>query len=253
MSIKDVIERNFSRSAEKYEAYCDVQNYAAKNLIKLAEGQDVSSILDIGCGPGNYTRLLREKFAKAAITGIDISGQMISIAKSRGIDGDIKFIKGDIETAEFVQKFDLVTSNASLQWLGDFEGAVGKFKKMLSEKGYTLFSLFGQGTFKELNFALKAIDCENLIMSQSFASRDAIERALKQNFGQVHVTEEFLKKEYGSLLEFLNVIKYTGTRGVGLKGKSLNKGDISRVESIYKKKFGSIIVTYQIFYCMAKG
>jgi malonyl-CoA O-methyltransferase len=253
MSIKDIIERNFSRSAERYEAYCQVQNYAAGNLIKLAEAGSAANILDIGCGPGNYTRLLRERFAEASITGVDISKDMIRVAKSRGGDRKTRFIAGDAETMEFEGKFDLVTSNASLQWLGDFAGAVGKFKRMLSESGYMLFSSFGPGTFEELDWALKEIGRDVSIMSQSFIGREAIEGILAKDFGHVHAAEELVKKEYESLWELLNAIKYTGTRGAGLMGKSLGKREISELEKIYKTKFGGIIVTYQIFYCRAKG
>lgn len=59
------------------------------------------SILEIGCGTGNYTKILLERGYK--VTAIDISGEMLEIAKEKC---STKFLEGDIRTIKIDNKFD---------------------------------------------------------------------------------------------------------------------------------------------------
>ena len=59
------------------------------------------NILDIGCGTGNYTKILLERGYK--VTAIDISGEMLEIAREKC---SAEFIKGDIRTIKINDKFD---------------------------------------------------------------------------------------------------------------------------------------------------
>ncbi|MCQ8276841.1 trans-aconitate 2-methyltransferase [Acetobacteraceae bacterium KSS8] len=75
--------------------------------------------IDLGCGPGNSTALLRARFPDAVLSGLDSSPDMLDAARKRL--ADVRFAQGDIaawaldETAHY----DLVFSNAALQWLPD--------------------------------------------------------------------------------------------------------------------------------------
>lgn len=76
------------------------------------------SIIDLGCGPGNSTQVLRDRFPDAALTGLDSSPEMIAAARARR--PDIEWRTGDIARwAQDGERYDLVFSNAALQWLGD--------------------------------------------------------------------------------------------------------------------------------------
>lgn len=59
------------------------------------------SILEIGCGTGNYTKILLERGYK--VTAIDISGEMLEIAREKC---STKFLEGDIRTIKIDDKFD---------------------------------------------------------------------------------------------------------------------------------------------------
>src|SRR5438094_590874 len=73
-------------------------------------------IVDLGCGPGNSTGLLRERWPEATITGLDSSADMLDAAR-RDYPG-IEFIGGDIAKWAPAEPYDLVFSNAALQWVG---------------------------------------------------------------------------------------------------------------------------------------
>lgn len=72
------------------------------------------TILDAGCGPGNSTEVLRRRWPQAAITGQDLSAEMIAQARERHPEGN--WVEGDLRDFRG-GPFDLVFSNAVLQWI----------------------------------------------------------------------------------------------------------------------------------------
>ncbi len=80
---KQTLIKNFSKYAYAYDKYADVQNTAAFELISQIRENGFKSILEIGCGTGNYTAILRQKFKIAKIKAVDISGKMIEIARNK--------------------------------------------------------------------------------------------------------------------------------------------------------------------------
>lgn len=74
-----------------------------------------SQIVDLGCGPGNSTELLRKRFPEASITGIDSSTEMLLEARKRLPSAT--FIESDASTWEPAEKTDLVFANALFQWI----------------------------------------------------------------------------------------------------------------------------------------
>jgi trans-aconitate 2-methyltransferase len=82
--------------------------------IDLASRIDLDSpaaIIDLGCGPGNSTRVLRERWPAAHITGLDSSTAMIE--KARQTSDAIDWRIGDIQTSYQPNRFDLIFANAS--------------------------------------------------------------------------------------------------------------------------------------------
>lgn len=87
----------------------------ALDLAKRIEHHDPAEIVDLGCGPGNGTAVLRSVFPKAMLKGIDNSPNMIEKAKKA--HPDIEFNLGDVQ--DLNGKYDLIFSNACLQWIPD--------------------------------------------------------------------------------------------------------------------------------------
>jgi trans-aconitate 2-methyltransferase len=92
------------------------------DLVNRVELTDPSSIVDIGCGPGNSTRVLRERWPKARIIGLDNSPQMIEKARSTypGEEWDL----ADAASWSPDENFDLIFSNATLQWIPDHDALI---------------------------------------------------------------------------------------------------------------------------------
>ena len=89
----------------------------AVELLARVPLENIEYVADLGCGPGNSTALLHQRWPAARITGIDSSPAMI--AEARSALPDCQFVEADIRNWQPVQALDLIFANASLQWLPD--------------------------------------------------------------------------------------------------------------------------------------
>lgn len=88
------------------------------DLAARIDKENCNRIIDIGCGSGMSTFALRNKYPKAEIIGVDLSKNMLE--KAQELLPNVKFIQRDCsESLEDLGKFDIVFSNAFLQWLPD--------------------------------------------------------------------------------------------------------------------------------------
>ncbi|MDP9655558.1 UNVERIFIED_ORG: trans-aconitate 2-methyltransferase [Pseudomonas putida] len=106
-----------SWSAKQYVAFEDERTRPARDLLAAIPTGDVRSAIDIGCGPGNSTELLVERFASATVRGLDSSTDMIEAARKRL--PQVQFDIADIDTWNDAGPFDVIFANAVLQWLPD--------------------------------------------------------------------------------------------------------------------------------------
>lgn len=103
------------------------------DLITKINPADPKSIIDIGCGPGNSTQMLVNRWPKAQITGLDSSPAMIKNAKQNYPNQ--KWIVADALVYNSEIEYDIVFSNAVIQWIPNHEKLLKKFHGMLSFNG----------------------------------------------------------------------------------------------------------------------
>lgn len=247
------ITNNFSRYAHLYDKYADVQNKAAFELIKSLKRNSFSRVLELGCGTGNYTLMLRDRFKEAKIKALDISAEMIKVAQNKLKNKDVEFMIADAERITADEDFDLITSNACFQWLNDLGKALQGYAKSLQRGGMVYFSTFGPRTFCELNTALKSVLKESSVISVYFCKNDSLKTMLKDNFKSVKINEVCYQESFANLKGLLEKIKYSGIRGNGL-GKKVYFGRtlLEKLENVYLDRFGGICVTYQVFFCQGE-
>ncbi|MFC0140703.1 trans-aconitate 2-methyltransferase [Erwinia mallotivora] len=105
----------------------------AKELLDRVPLKTVHSAVDLGCGPGNSTALLREAWPDALITGVDSSQAMLEQALKRL--PDCQFRQVDIRGWHADKPLDLIYANASLQWLPDHAQLLPHLVTQLSPRG----------------------------------------------------------------------------------------------------------------------
>ena len=119
------------------------------DYVKLAPRR----ILDAGSGPPQ--RLLRKRYAGAAVVALDSSLAMLREAK--GFFGKPMRVCGDIAALPLGDgQFDLVWSNMALHWVADPALALQNFHRVLAAKGLVMFSTLGPDTLRELREAAGA-------------------------------------------------------------------------------------------------
>ncbi len=246
--------RNFSRSACLYDQHADMQEKIGLELAGQIKKKDFLKILELGCGTGNYTLLLRNKFKASSIKAVDISDKMIDVAKEKLQGRGIEFVVGDAEDLILGSDFDLITSNACFQWFRALEKTLLRCKSILKKNGEIFFSTFGPRTFIELNLSLESVLDGNSIAVDEFMPKEKIKQILSRDFKAVKLREVKFKKSFVDVKDLLDKIKYTGTGGGGLERKMyFSRGLLKEIEKAYLEKFKEVVATYQVFFCQAKA
>jgi trans-aconitate 2-methyltransferase len=122
-----------SWSAKQYVAFEDERTRPARDLLAAIPPVDARLAIDIGCGPGNSTQLLVERFANATVRGLDSSADMIEAARQRL--PQVRFDTADIDTWNEPGPFDVIFANAVLQWLPDHATLLPALASRLTQGG----------------------------------------------------------------------------------------------------------------------
>jgi trans-aconitate 2-methyltransferase len=121
--------------AVQYLKYAEERARPFFDLLARVPREQANVIADLGCGPGNLTQVLTERWPSARVIGVDSSPEMLEQAKPLAVPGRLDFVQADISVWSPEQPVDLIVSNAALQWVGDHQALLGRFAGMLSPGG----------------------------------------------------------------------------------------------------------------------
>ena len=102
---------------ERYLTYADERGRPFAELLARVGAAAPRTVVDLGCGPGNLTTLLADRWPDAHVTGLDSSPQMVE--RARAVDPRIAFEVADLRDWPGVggRDVDVLVSNATLQWV----------------------------------------------------------------------------------------------------------------------------------------
>ncbi|MFJ2444015.1 trans-aconitate 2-methyltransferase [Streptomyces sp. NPDC087658] len=110
-------------------------------------------IADLGCGPGNVTALLADRWPAARITGLDNSPEMLERARIEYAGptpggGSLDFLPADAAhwTPDPAEPYGLIVSNAALQWVPDHADSFAGWIEALAPGGTFAFQVPGNFT-----------------------------------------------------------------------------------------------------------
>jgi trans-aconitate 2-methyltransferase len=118
----------------QYLKFAEERSRPCRDLAARVEVAAPRSIIDLGCGPGNSAEVLAARWPQAAITGLDSSAAMIDAARAASPCYEWR-IRDISEWAAGEQRFDLVFSNAALQWVGDHAELFPQLLSRVAEGG----------------------------------------------------------------------------------------------------------------------
>jgi trans-aconitate 2-methyltransferase len=123
-----------SWNPNQYEKFKNERTQPFFDLIDMLENGSDKRIIDLGCGSGELTADLHKRFKGAKTVGLDSSQKMLEKASAFESDS-LKFVKGDILTWKPKSHFDIIVSNAALQWCPGHKDVFKKLKEALNPRG----------------------------------------------------------------------------------------------------------------------
>lgn len=131
---------------ERYLAFRDERSRPFTELVARIPG-DAETIVDLGCGPGHLTPVLRGRWPGAHIVGIDSSVEMIDRANRENTDPRVAYQFGDVRdwaqsgASYGADPVDLIVSNATFQWVPEQLELIPRLRDQLAPGGRLAFSV----------------------------------------------------------------------------------------------------------------
>ena len=104
-----------SWDTDQYFKFADHRLRPAIDLLARVGAERPGRVVDLGCGAGNITRLLADRWPGAQVIGVDPSPEML--ARARADHPDLTFVKADAAAWTPDTPLDVLYSNAALHWL----------------------------------------------------------------------------------------------------------------------------------------
>ena len=252
---KELVRDNFSRAADSYDDYAVVQDYMGQELLSQIEVEnEINNILEVGAGTGLFTEKSITSFSNSEHLLVDISPAMINQCRQKFASQDnIDFLTADAEKLSLGSDFDLILSNAAVQWFKNLEQGIKNFLDHLTAEGKMYFSTFGAENFKELRYCFNQVLGSSF--SQNFLSKNELTDLVGDYCSQVVVQEEEYIEKFSTVRDFLKATKKIGANSARKDKPQLTPRKLKQIEKIYVDKYsqaGQIVVTHHLLFVELK-
>lgn len=126
----------------KYLQFAAQRSRPFVELLSRVGAQHPETVVDLGCGPGQLTATLTERWPGADVAGIDSSPDMIQTAQQYARPG-LTFAVGDLRDFTPERPVDVLISSAVLQWVDDHRQLLPHLVEMLAPEGWLAFQVPG--------------------------------------------------------------------------------------------------------------
>ena len=250
----------FDRASAGYDAAAVLQTRVRTELLSRLDLIRIAPevVADLGCGTGQGTRALKDRYRSAMVIGLDPALGMLRETRRRsGWLRPLQRVCGDVFQLPFRDgAVDLMFSNLMLQWCDDLDAALAEMRRVLAPDGFLAFSTFGPDTLRELRAAWAAADGGTHV--SGFRDMHDIGAAL----GRAGLSEPVLDTERLTMvypdvaaitrdLKVIGAHNATAARTRGLTGKGRWRAMTDAYER--QRQGGQLPATYEVVYGAAWG
>ncbi len=139
----------FSWDPDRYAAFGDERGRPFLDLVTRIGAEGPQTVVDLGCGAGNLTLLLAQRWPEAHVLGVDSSAEMVGAAPS---DAGVEFTVGDIK--DWSGAADVLVSNAAFQWVPGHLDLLPDLVASVTPGGWLAFQV--PGNFEEPSHTIRA-------------------------------------------------------------------------------------------------
>jgi len=134
-----------------YLTYGDERGRPFLDLVARVRAEQPRTVVDLGCGPGTLTRLLKDRWPQADVLGLDSSAPMVAAAdRSAGV----RYQVADLREWRPERPVDVVVSNATLQWVPGHLELIPTLVGQVAAGGWFAFSV--PGNFDQPSHTIRA-------------------------------------------------------------------------------------------------
>src|SRR5882724_10114865 len=120
-------------SPSQYVKFEDERTRPARDLLAQVPLETVTAAIDLGCGPGNSTELLIQRYGLDVVSGLDSDPNMLHAARKRL--PETRLFEADLATWKPEQPVNLLYSNAVFQWVPDHLAVLDRLMDGLTSGG----------------------------------------------------------------------------------------------------------------------
>ncbi|EEU7185900.1 methyltransferase domain-containing protein, partial [Campylobacter jejuni] len=174
-------------------------------------------VFEFGCGRGELSKKLQnfitfDEYLKNDILDFKENSSILIFDMN-------EIAKQDLSK----EKFDLIVSNATLQWL-DLKRIIPSLRDMLNQNGILLLSTFAEQNLKEIK--------QSTGFGLNYFSLNELEQIFKVYFNEVKITQELIKLSFDNALDVFRHLKLSGVNSLGFY--PLNKGFLKEFEEKFQ-------------------
>ncbi|EOZ3631092.1 malonyl-ACP O-methyltransferase BioC [Campylobacter jejuni] len=220
--------------AKDYEKHAKVQDFMGLKLCEILKDLKIShfeKVFEFGCGRGELSKKLQnfitfDEYLKNDILDFKENSNILIFDMN-------EISKQDLSK----EKFDLIVSNATLQWL-DLKQIIPSLRDMLNQNGILLLSTFAKQNLKEIK--------QSTGFGLNYFSLNELEQIFKIYFNEVKITQELVELSFDNALDVFRHLKLSGVNSLGFY--PLNKGFLKEFEEKFQNK-----LTYHPVFILCKN